>query len=450
MLIEGGSTSLIAFVIAVALAIFVSEKFKINIGLTGIFFAFVLGSCFGGMTPAGIIGMMPSSLFGLLLCITAFFGFINSTGCFDGVVGRIIWLGRGKPWLIPILCYVAGWLVVAAGAGAFAGPLIVCPVAMLICRKANINPLMGVMMSYCGSEGGCHFMWGESGAGTIGLLSGVLTPEEAASTIGPAVVSSNVTYLIAFFICYVVFKAYKIDKDSELIRTLEKPEPFTAIQKRGLITALVVIALIAVPTMLRKFVPGVPAFAWFAGHVEVRFLTLAGALFCAITKTYGTTMEDVFKTFIPWRAIVAICGMGCLVGVAGEIGVIDYLSGILTSGNISPTWVMPAVVLIGGFLGIISNGLAVAIPLLVPLIPSLSEVTGMTYTAVGQIICTGVIVASVAPISTGGMMNSIGMTDEEHTRYFWPQMLIAIGLVVIYAILTLVGFNTWLDRIFVG
>ena len=67
------TVALIVFIAAIVVTVILGNKFKCNIGIIGICFAFIIGTIFMKLTIAQVIGFFPASLLFQMMIVT-FFG----------------------------------------------------------------------------------------------------------------------------------------------------------------------------------------------------------------------------------------------------------------------------------------------------------------------------------------------------------------------------------------
>ena len=83
---------------------------KINVGILAIAAGVIAVRLFG-MTDKDLIGGFSSSMFVTLVGITLLFATINATGALDLLARKIIALAGNKVWVIPIVIYIAGFVI---------------------------------------------------------------------------------------------------------------------------------------------------------------------------------------------------------------------------------------------------------------------------------------------------------------------------------------------------
>ena len=69
----------------VALSIILNYKLSLNMGLSALAFAFIIGCLFMGMKVKEVIALFPTSIFFQVMCLSLFFGY----GVVNGTMGAI-------------------------------------------------------------------------------------------------------------------------------------------------------------------------------------------------------------------------------------------------------------------------------------------------------------------------------------------------------------------------
>ena len=164
---------------AVALAVAVSCRTHINIGLLAMPAAWLIG-CWGlGMTPAEVIGTWPVSVMFVVFAVSLFYNFALLNGTLETTARWMLYAFRGAPRLLPYALYAAAAVIGAMGAGYFAVMVLMIPIALLICGESGHDPLVGVVAVNCGAQTGGDFMISGNGVVFRGLIAGDYGEEAA-------------------------------------------------------------------------------------------------------------------------------------------------------------------------------------------------------------------------------------------------------------------------------
>ena len=119
--------------LALAVSIAIGRVRKINIGLVAIPFAYIIGAFFMHIKPSDVIDLWPSHIYRF----------------------------RAAPVMLPVMIFLVSVLISALGAGYYAVMVLMAPIALLVCRKIGINPLVGALCADCGGRWG-RTLWSAS------------------------------------------------------------------------------------------------------------------------------------------------------------------------------------------------------------------------------------------------------------------------------------------------
>lgn len=412
--------------LAIVVSIVLGWKFKFNTGILAMGFAFIIGCFVMGLKVSAIIGFWPTNIVFFLIAIALFFTYATSNGTMELLGKKLLYAMNGNakliPWVISVVCAVVAFL----GAGA-STPAIIGPLAFAIGIPAGIHPvLLGVAI-------GCSTLIGADNPinGFGGVISKNLIAEagygEIASSMATYVwFNSMIKQIIVIGLVYIFFKGYKAKRVE-----IDKPESFNEIQKKTLGLILVAFVIMVGPSILNT---------WFGGNAFIKGLTAFAqpqsvmilAAIAAMAMKLGDEKDIIRK--LPMSTILMIAGVAMLLSVAKEAGLIEAISGILTSSV--PVFLIPAMlILFSAFLSFFSSGTSVVCPLMYPLVPVLAESMGLNPVMLFSCIFIGAMSSSLSPFSTGGAMVIGGCPDvkikEQLSSWMIPVSAIAIPLVCI-------------------
>ena len=301
--------SLVLFIVVILLAFFR----KVNVGVVAVTFGVIMVRIFG-LTDKDLIGGFSTSMFTTLVGITLLFAAITQTGALDLLARKIIALAGNKMWVLPIMVYIAGFVIAGVGPGAVPALAIIPALAAIIAVEVGFNPLMLVLI------------------GEQGLMAGRMTPitPEAAIITGAAaeanianvmptiLVCQTLVTIVSSLVFWFIFKGHKVKQPLNPIErgTLEK---FNAKQ----IISLLSIVLMLVLLIFVKVNIGVAAFA------------VAGLLFL-----FGVADDGKALKSLPWGTIVMVLAVGSLLNIVNKMGGIDLMSNalakIMSKGTATP------------------------------------------------------------------------------------------------------------------
>lgn len=396
-------TIVVLFFAGFILAVVLGQRLKINAGIVAVAIGFVLTWIFGGedaATSTTFIKSFPVTLFWNYSMPVIFYAFANANGTLNTMGKKISYQFRNARWALPIAMTVVAAVVAAAGAGTM-NTFIVAPLAWGLCLAAGVTPLIIPVALWCGSFIGAFLPWTSNGA----LLSGMYS--EYLTGVDPMAMSVRVCVYYALFaiiflaIMYFVTKAWKLD-DSGQEDFMSKPEPFTREQTATLITIVVCIGVLLLPSIINQFAPNAVC-KWMSSNLTLPVTSVAGISVVAVIG--GVKLKDVFEKYVNWNMILMITGMGMYCTLASSLGVVATLGDVLQT---LPSFLFaPCISLIGSALSLVTSASTVQ-PLLFSMIPSLASAAGCSMEALVVPMMLGVGVTSISPVSTGGAACLIG------------------------------------------
>ena len=148
---------------------------------------------------------------------------------------------------------------------------------------------------------------------------------------------------------------------------------------------------------------------------------MLGALLCAVLKL-GDEKTVIRK--IPISTIVMIVGVYSLIKVAAEAGLVDFISGVLSS-SIPRLLVPAAIVLFAAFLSFFSSSTSTVMPLMYPMVPALAASLSLNPITLYTCIFFGGLATACSPFSTGGAVCIAANPYEDQKELLSNKMIIA-------------------------
>ena len=438
------TVALIVFIAAIVVTVILGNKFKCNIGIIGICFAFIIGTIFMKLSISQVIGFFPTSLLFQMMIVTFFYGFAAENGTIKVVSSHLIYAMRKNTKLLPFVLFLVTFLVSAIGAGAGATPVIMSPIAFTLAAQMGFNPVLALIATYLGSMGGGLQAWSSSGI----LFKGV-----AEQSIGEALATSagwayGVTLFIipTIFFLAVFFIVSRKDKTSgSAADVIAEPQKMNREQKITFTMIIVMMVLVIVPVFANMFFPN-PATKWFASKFDIKVLCAIGIVLCCAFKVGDA--QKVVKNYIPWNMIIMVCGMSVLITIGVKAGITDVIGNFFSS-SMPKFLIIPMVIIISGLLSFVTTGPAVIFPLFIPMFTAISANTGLSVVALTVACYAGTGATGLSPFSQGGAMAVVGCTDENLRNSLWKkQFILAICFLLTYVVVALLGYFNLLGAIF--
>ncbi len=420
--------------ISVLVSIAIGFKFKINTGVVAMVFAYIIGCFFMDLKISEIVAMWPTKIAFMLMSITLFYGYAVENGTLKMMADKMLYVVKDVAWAVPIAIFVICTVLAGIGAGAPAVTAFMAPIGIAIAIQTGMNPLLVLIAISSGSLSGSNFTLSQGGVIVRGLLEATEYVDQSMAMTTSVFGHSLIENTIVFLIAYVVLGGYKIKKIE-----MSKPAAATSIQKKNLYVILGVMLLIFIPVVINLIAPN-PVTVKMAKYFDIQMLAIVGALLCAALRLGDE--KKIIKNQIPWNTIVMVGGISMLMGVATVAGAVEFLSNWVSSSI--PSAIVPGVlVIIAGGMSFFSGAVTVVVPMLVPMVPSLSATTGLSPVLLVSCILIGSCCTGISPFSTGGSLLLSGIKDEQlRDKVFYKQFIVTLLVWALVILLASVGvFN---------
>lgn len=420
-------------VLSIFVAVAIGYKTKINIGIIAIAFSYIWGCYVLGMKTSAVIAMWPTSLFFFIMMASFFYGIAVTNGTLSLLSEHAIYAFRNRPWFIPIMLWIVCFSISGLGPGPTTIFAFMPAIVLGIADRIKMNKLTAAIIIVGGGVAGGYTPISLCYATVKNCLitAGYLDAEIA--TMLPKISLNNImAQVLVFALVYVLCRSWKVEAP---VYT-QKPEAFTSKQKQTIGVIIFGLAYMVAFPLLKAILPDVAIIATIAKASEPSLLFTVLLVISLLLKLGD---EKKALNFIPWGTIILVCGTGMLVSVAKSAGAIDYLSSWI-GNNLSPLMAKVVVGLCAGAMSFFSSTLGVVGPTLIPMVPGISEATGIAATTFVSAIMVGGHFAGVSPFSTGGAMTMSGEKDEtKKSKLFVSLMALSVGSIVFASLLTVLG-----------
>ncbi len=439
--------SIVALVVLVAISCVNDD---LNVGFLGIGFAIIVGGVWGGMTGAKVMGSFPLSLFMILAGVTFLFGMAQTNGTMEKLTAYSVRVCKGNTALIPLIIFVLTTFVTTIGPGNIAGCALMAPVAMAIATRVGM-PAFLMTLLVVGAANGAAF----SPFAPTGIISNGIIAKMAPALNIPADSLNNLAWKIHFnsevaqgfvniggFFVMGGWAWMKAQKGAELDidELAPKPEPFTKAQ----ITTLLMVAILIILVV----VPGLPGMKGVLPKTITNMLSNVGSISFVLSIVlmltgYGDSKAAV--KVMPWGVIMMVCGVSVLIDVMDQAGGLNALVSII--GSVSgPTTVTFWVSFVPAVISAYSSSSGVVMPMFLPMVPGLKEITGGNAIAMISSINIGAHLVDTSPLSTLGALCIASAGDHEDKGKLFRKLLIwglamsIVAGIVCYVFFGVLGF----------
>ena len=417
--------------IAILLAIAIGYKTKINIGLFAIVFAYLIGSFGLDLTASQVVNFWPIKIFFIIFAVTLFYNVAMVNGALEKLASHLLYACRNFPILLPLAIFASATVIAALGAGFYTVLAFMAPMTLLLCQKTGMSKIIGGMAVNYGALAGAKFMTSQSGVIFRGIMEGVGVEPAQAFTNSTAIFVTTLIVPIVVIGSYLLFNHKKLNINI----TAEKPAPFDPKQKQSLILIITLMAVVLIIPILNLIMPHNHLIAFLNSKVDIGFMAI---IFAVISLLLRLADEKKVVAMVPWGTLIMICGVGMLIEVAIQAGVINELSDWVSTTI--PFWVIPvAMCVIGAFMSLFASTLGVVTPALFPIVPAIAVATGYNPTVLFVCIVVGAQASAISPFSSGGSL-ILGSTPQavNQSELFNDLLFRAVPLGFIAALLAAV------------
>lgn len=421
----------IIIITAIAVAIFLGARTKINTGLFCMVFAYIIGCFIMGLKTKEIIGFWPTSTMFVILSVSLFYNIAAINGTLEKMSGSLLYACRKFPGLLPYALLAVAVILSVMGATYFTVLAFLAPITLLICEESRMDKLTGAIAINAGALAGGNFPTSNLGVVFRGLADTAYEANPDLTAIDTFKAEMLIfLFAIAFSLILVTVVRFGFKSNRNIGKGVEfkKPEPFTKDQKTTLTLMIAMMVLVLVFPLLKLFMPANETISMLAGKIDVGLVAIIFAVIGLLLKL-APQKEAIAR--IPWNTIIMIAGAGMLIAVAVQAGTIEALSNWI--GSNVPTFLVPiAFSIVGAIMSFFSSTTGVVAPALFPLIPGLASSTGLSATALFACTVLGAQSSAISPFSSGGslIMGSCG-DEEERNTLFTRLLFTAVPLSVI-------------------
>ena len=422
----------VAIILAIALAIFLGYKTKINTGLFCIVFAYIIGCFVMGLKPKQVIGYWPTSTMFVILSVSLFYNFAAINGTLEKMSGALLYACRKFPGLLPYALLAVAVILSVMGATYFTVLAFLAPITLVICDESRMDKLTGAVAINCGALAGGNFPTSNLGVIFRGLADTAFeaSPDVAAvETFGMEMKIFLFSVLFSLVLVTIFRFGFKENRNIGKGVTFKKPAVFTKDQKITLSLMMIMMVVVLIFPLMQILMSGNAAIQYISSKVDVGLVAIVFAVIALLLKL-APQKEALAK--IPWNTIVMIAGAGMLIAVAVEAGTIDALSTWI-GFNVPKPLVPIAFSIVGAIMSFFSSTTGVVAPALFPLIPNLAASAGLSSSALFACTIIGAQSSAISPFSSGVSL-ILGSTPKEEDRnmLFNRLLMVAVTISVLF------------------
>ena len=144
----------ILIIAAIALAVVLGYKTKINTGFFCIAFAYIIGCFMLGMKTKELIAEWPTSTMFVILAVSLFYNFAAVNGTLEKMSSSLLYACRRFPGMLPYALFLVAVVLSVMGAAYFTVLAFLAPITMAICEESKMDKLTGAVAINCGALAG--------------------------------------------------------------------------------------------------------------------------------------------------------------------------------------------------------------------------------------------------------------------------------------------------------
>ena len=377
-----------AIIFAIALAIFLGYKTKINTGLFCIVFAYIIGCFVMGLKPKQVIAYWPTNTMFVILSVSLFYNFAAINGTLEKMSGSLLYMCRKFPGLLPYALLAVAVLLSVMGATYFTVLAFLAPITLVICDESRMDKLTGAVAINCGALAGGNFPTSNLGVIFRGLADTAFeaSPDAAAVNTFGMEMKIFIFSVVFSLILVTIFRfGFKENRNIGKGVTFKKPEAFTKDQKLTLSLMMIMMVVVLIFPLMQILMSGNAAIQYISSKVDVGLVAIVFAVIALLLKL--APQKEALAN-IPWNTIVMI---------------------------------------------VFSSTTGVVAPALFPLIPNLAASAGLTSSALFACTIIGAQSSAISPFSSGGSL-ILGSTPKEEDRnmLFNRLLMVAVPISVLF------------------
>jgi di/tricarboxylate transporter len=419
--------SVAALLVAIALSIFS----RLNVGLLGLGFAYLLGVFGAGMKLREVSAGFPTSLLLTLVGLTLLFGHAKESGTLDRVAGFSVQLARGRPGMLPIVFFILAVALGTIGAGNIGAVALLAPVGMAVAHEAGVPAFLMALMVACGGNAAALSPVAPTGVIAVDLMSRIGLPGQGWQNYAQCLLA----HTVVGFGGYLSLGGLRLLREKPSPQQLERLSALLAARRLPLewrhgLTLSVILAILIIVASYR---------------IDVGVVALGGALLLSVLRVSD---EEKVIHGLPWSTILMVCGMTTLMTILEKTGGIDLFTRALV--RLSTPSTAPGVMgLCTGALSAYSSSSGVVLPAFLPIIPGLiTKLGGGVPLALANSVNIGAHLVDVSPLSTLGALCLANAAPTEDTGLLYRQLLAwglsmaVVGAVYCYVVFGVIGLGS--------
>lgn len=404
---------------ALVLVVTLSCVTTINVGVLAMAMALIVGVFLGGMPVAKIIDGFPTDLFVTLIGVTLLFAIAECNGTLSRLTGRATRLCRGRAGWLPIMFFAIGFIVSTIGAGATPASALLAPAAMAVAARANISPMLMVIMTGNGALAGTLSPFAPTGIVAHGVMKRIGLGGVEWQTFG----YNALAHMLVGFGGFLLLGGWKLFIHHDKTVKAEAQDS-GAMEMRHWLTTAGIAVLIGTVAGMGK-------------HVGMMGLIISAALILLRTVEEAKAIQRM-----PWGVILMVTGVTVLIALMQEVQGLELITSFIANVS-TPTTVEPVVAFGTGLVSVYSSTSGVVLPAFLPMVPDLAQkLGGIPQLDIAWAMNVGSSLVDLSSLSTVGALYIAGAAPGTDVRRLFNSLLAwGMSMSVVGAILCWILFG---------
>ena len=232
---------------AIALAVFLGYKTKINTGFFCIVFAYFIGCFWLDLKPKALIAFWPTNTMFVIISVSLFYNVAAANGTLEKISRSLLYACRKFPGMLPYALFAVAVILSVMGAAYFTVLAFLAPITLLICEESKMDKLTGAVAINCGALAGGDFPTAALGVIFRGLMdsSYEAAPElEAIDSFVTCLKMFGLAVLFSLILITIFRFALPANRNIGKDVKFEKPEVYTTAQKQTLYLMVAMMAVV--------------------------------------------------------------------------------------------------------------------------------------------------------------------------------------------------------------
>ncbi|CRI62522.1 Malonate permease [Streptococcus pneumoniae] len=396
---------------AIALAIGIGYRTKINIGLLAIAFSYLIATTLMGLSPKELLHFWPTSLFFTIFSVSLFYNVATTNGTLDVLAQHILYRTRTHPNALYMILYLMATLLSALGA------------------------LIGAQAVNWGASGGANLITSSSGIVFQGLFK-QMGWEEQAFSLGNHIFIVSIIYPLIVLLLLSCYSHYSKGRTNSSL-TIDQPPLLSKVQRQTTLLMISSMVLVWLFPLLHLIFPNI---AWIATYRKTFDIGFVSILMVCLALRLKLGKQEAILAKVPWATIIMLCGMSLLMSLAVKSGLVTLIGHLMTT-SIPHFWLPLFFCVIAGVMSLFSSTLSVVAPALFPIIAIISaqnpqiDIHLLTTATV-----IGALSTNISPFSSAGSLIQLSLPNiEERGLAFKKQIILGVPISLSLGLLT-----TWI------